>query len=78
MKNTEEEAIAAGAQSSLERLTAMKKKGDQNLHTINKFCIAMSNHLIEAQRYEIYLGLKKKWSRSHSRIEIDGQPGNQA
>lgn len=30
----------------------------------------MSNQLIEAQRYEIYLGLKRKWSRSRIAEEI--------
>ena len=30
----------------------------------------MSNQLIEAQRYEIYLGLKRKWSRTRIAKEI--------
>lgn len=30
----------------------------------------MSNQLIEAQRYEIYLGLKRKWSYSRIAREI--------
>lgn len=30
----------------------------------------MSNQLIEAQRYEIYLGLKRKWSKTRIANEI--------
>ncbi len=30
----------------------------------------MSNQLIEAQRYEIYLGLKRKWSQTRIANEI--------
>lgn len=31
----------------------------------------MSNQLIEAQRYEIYLGLQRKWSKSRIAREIE-------
>ena len=31
----------------------------------------MSNQLIEVQRYEIYLGLQRKWSKSRIAREIE-------
>ena len=37
----------------------------------------MSNQLIEAQRYEIYLGLQRKWSKSRIAREIEVRRVNQ-
>ena len=47
------------------------KKGDLSLPTVNYFCIAMKKQLTEAQRYEIYLDLNKKWSLTHIAREIE-------
>lgn len=47
------------------------KKEDLSLPTVNYFCIAMKKQLTEAQRYEIYLGLNRKWSLSHIAREIE-------
>ena len=51
--------------------TKKNKKGDLSLPTVNYFCIAMKKQLTEAQRYEIYLGLNRKWSLSHIAREIE-------
>ena len=62
----------AGAQSTQERLTAIQtKKGDRSLPKINYFCIAMYNQLTSEQMYEIYLGIKRKWSISRISREIE-------
>ena len=62
----------AGAQSPQERLTAIQtKKGDRSLPKINYSCIAMYNQLTSEQRYEIYLGIKRKWSISRISREIE-------
>ena len=54
-----------------ERPTAIqtKKETEVSQRLIN-FVLLMSNQLIEAQRYEIYLGLKRKWSQTRIAKEI--------
>ena len=48
-----------------------KKEGETSVSPkLVNFVLHMSNQLIEAQRYEIYLGLKRKWSKKRIASEI--------
>ncbi len=55
-----------------ERPTAIQKKEKETevSQRLINFVLHMSNQLIEAQRYEIYLGLKRKWSKTRIAEEI--------
>ena len=73
MKNTAGEAQVAGAQSPQERPTAIqnKKKETEVSPRLINFVLHMYNQLTSEQRYEIYLGIKRKWSISRISHEIE-------
>lgn len=72
MKNTAGDAKRRGrkAPGSVQQQYKKTKRGDRCLLRINYFCIAMSKQLTQEQRYAIYLGLKRKWSKSRVAREI--------
>ena len=63
----------AGAQSPQERPTAIqnKKKETEVSPRLINFVLHMYNQLTSEQRYEIYLGIKRKWSISRISHEIE-------
>ena len=73
MNNTAGEAQVAGAQSPQERPTAIqnKKKETEVSPRLINFVLHMYNQLTSEQRYEIYLGIKRKWSISRISHEIE-------
>ena len=72
MKNTAGEAQVAGTQSPQGRPTAIqtKKETEVSPRLIN-FVLHMYKQLTSEQRYEIYLGIKRKWSISRISREIE-------
>lgn len=75
MKNTAGAPSGGGAKPPRASDSNTKKKGETEISPeIVTFVLYMSKQLSEAQRYEIYLGLKRKWSKSRIAREIGVSP----